>query len=204
MSFWDDMAKEVPEESQAFEDFPEKVWALARPANRDDGGWAPKLREITLRDGSGSFFVFSHGLQPFGAELSKVNEANKKSWIPFSPPCSTKEGALNGRIVGYLNAIFAAGVKDKGERWAKTLDALKEASEEVEGSPEAYPDQGTYLCACAVKALQDIDEDVRVLVKTRMGKGSKPRVEGGTIEDATPENIQKRGVAEYADDEAPF
>lgn len=193
--FWNEMADKVPNEQPVYEDFPANTWAHARVANGEDGGWAAEVATRTSKKTGEDFYVFRVGLIPDGAEAGKTNDSNRNGRIPFD--CITTaygDDGLHGKIVGLFNAVFAPGVEDKVERWSKTLAVLKDAAGDLGVEAGDYPNIGTFFATLGAHALQK-DEHF-VLVKTKKNKVTE-KVEAGSVEDATTENISKRNIEMY-------
>lgn len=223
---FDEMSDEPQEEQQPFEELPADAWVLMKTATSENGGAAPQVRTDESKkernaDGSPVLFrKFNVGLYTIGGD-DKILPKHRNKTLFFStfvlPSAEdTKRNpalVLGGRLVGFLNAIFAKGVADAPEnhkkdalkeraaaRWKATIEKLRPVwKEHPEATPEAYQgSRGRLLAYVACCALEH--ESHLVLVKTRKGKPYDrdgemvSRIEAGMIEDATPENIAKRKV----------
>ena len=221
MDLFDQMAAEPQEEQQPFEELPADAWVLMKTATKDNGGAAPLVRadedkKKTNADGTPVVYrKFNVGLYTLGGDAKILDRHRNKSVflncfiLPGEEELKRNPSALlGGRVVGVLNTLFATGVateeKDakvrSAARWTHTMGLLKGVLAE---HPECTLDQyegskGRLIAGVAVLALQD--QSRLILVKTkkysyesRDGE-KKSRIEPGTFEDATTENIEKRKV----------
>lgn len=193
--FWNEMAGTVPDEAPVYEDFPIGVWAHVRIAGKEDGGWAAEVVTRTAKKTGEDFHAFRVGLIPVGAEAGKTSDSNRNGRIPFdSITTAYGEDALHGKLVGLFNAAFSAGIEDKADRWKNTLGILKGAADELQVTAGEYPNIGTFLAVLGAHALAQ--GEYYVLAKTRKNKVTE-KVEAGSVEEATPENVAKRNIAPY-------
>jgi hypothetical protein len=222
-SVLDRLAGEVPDEAPVFENLPPGAWCIGRTATKDAGNAGPRIRMVESKkpESAGQVFhFFEIGLSCMGGDGKVDSKKHNKKMCFFSSgvtkgPKEKHNGAISGRLTGFLNGCFATGVgsdippgKSEQEklaagaarakaRWAVTMNCLKKTAEEhPECSLQAYG--GNYallLGGLAVAALQE--ESRVVLFLTRKRSGGYEGVEVGSFEDYTPSNTVNRKVSAF-------
>jgi len=111
-------------------ELPIKQWFVARIATQ--GGAKPHIKDTN----DGVPFMFKTGLYCIGGDGKGVKENMYGLYTFFNaflrpnykeqggPQSQDDYDALNGRLVGFMNALLSPGIEDKDERWASTQAQL--------------------------------------------------------------------------------
>lgn len=219
--FWDKMAEDAPVESTPFEELPVDVWFLGRTATLQNGGAAPKVRTQETKNGDMrklSMGLYVEGGGPGSEEKHKGRVCFMEVFV--EPATKDRDGnpvtnpaPLSGQMQGFLNTVFASGVgaqeKDRklrsAERTKVTMECLRQvAAAHPEVNLAAYNgNRGRFMAGLAVTALGE--QAHRVLFKTKLN-AFKSKQSGEMVkktipdefEDASPENMVRRGITVFA------
>lgn len=219
---WQEFCDNAPEEAPQREDLPPNAWVLVETATESNGNAAPKVEVFEGKaDPTKTYTKLKMGLLAVGGDSNIKREVHNRGMLfvdvfvhPGAKEAERSKGKawIAGRLTGFLNTLFASGVAEDEKdsvarsraRWQATAGVLQRAAEDEGLHVEQYDgDKAKFTAAVAAKALQK--ETRRLLVRTELGdeyKG-KRRTEVASFEDATPANMAKRKVEEFAE-EATF
>lgn len=216
---WDELAGDpVPQEGGGeFLKPPTGAWVLARTCSKEQGKAAPGVNHVEPKDGEGDgFYSFEVGLQCVGGD-ENVNEKHVKSIDYFSAYLNEKDKpqVCSGRLVGFLNCMFAPGVGDEfkptkgmakdekdavlkkraAARWQATLAALRRVGTDKGITIDQYGgDKPRFLACIAALALQDEAREIIYKVGEKKNKSGNPQRSVSAFEDATAANAKERKV----------
>jgi hypothetical protein len=219
---WKSAAETPVDEQTGFEELPAGAWCVGATATLENGGASPTMKLKSFNDtdrGRVQYYAFNVGLLVKGGDSVLDPNKHKDRYMFFSSsvhPRDDDEGTaakslLHGKVVGFLNAMFAPGValdeKDKkvraGLRWRITLSKLAEvekAHPEIGGDSAINEITGLADTGLAIMqlAIAGIENDSKlVLFKTGLSKkraGYEQRVEVKQFEDAVAQNYKERKV----------
>ena len=217
---WKSAADAPVEEQAGFDDLPPGVWVAGATATQANGGAAPTVKLETTKSGENrgrKYYSFGVGLLTKGGDPGLKAEYKdrymffRSSVHPWEADEPGPKALLNGKLTGFINALFAAGTaldeKDKKVRaqirWRATLDKLAEiekAHPEIDGSNTRNEITGELDMGLAILQLviAGIENDGRlILFKTGMSKarpGYESRVEIKQFEDCVPARMTERKV----------
>lgn len=230
--FWAEMAAAPPPPEAVFEQLPVGFYYVGRCATAASGSWAPMIRtvEYDSRREPGQKVVarfFEIGLEVVGGE-AKVEPRLAGRWQRWDAAVwpgerEDQSHPLSGRLTGFLNAVFAAGVASEEKdaavktaaRWAATDRTLRAVSAmHPEIKPSDYVDaaegvparvKGLVLAALARQAMLEAGEGALVLFKTAYGKPKEGQKKEDAIvkanaEEFTAATAAKRGVKVWTPD----
>jgi hypothetical protein len=178
------------QEETTSRELPVKQWFIARIATQ--GGAKPHIK---YTNGDHLPFMFKTGLYCIGGDGKQVKENMYGLYTFFNaflrpnykdqggPQSQDDYDALNGRLVGFMNALLSPGIEDKEARWANTQRQLGEYAGKLaeDSDSERRCDAGTftldggivdnaaYMATVFVFLL--IDSPRHVIVNQRVDKG---------------------------------
>lgn len=221
---WKAAAEAPVTEQTGYDELPPKVWCIGATATTENGGAAPAVTLKTFNDserGRVQYYRFNCGLLVKGGEAALDEKFNDR-FMFFASSVHPRDddddqgpkSLLHGKVTGFLNAIYAAGValgeKDRKkkalERWQVTLQRLMEIEKqhpELTGQPinelTGQPDTGLAIMQLAIAGIEN--DSKLLLFKTGMSRkreGQEQQVQVTQFEDYVPENCTDRKVRLFA------
>jgi hypothetical protein len=195
-----------------FATLPRGAWVLVQPITTEDSAWAPELREVKAgTDGERSwegYWNFSCGLRAIGGD-SKCDPTHFGAYTRFKAGINPTDkdpadAIISGKLLGFLNAIFAPGIEGDPARGAASFAVIKAAAEASGMEEDQYDSLARFVAAAARQAI--IDGATRQLLvkighrkfKTESDQGDQKSgigVQVQLVEDATDEAMAENKVA---------
>jgi hypothetical protein len=204
-------------EQTARPDIPLGEWFIARTSDR--GNAKPYIKDT--RDGRP--FIFKTGLFCVGGDGVKVVERMYGGYAFFQafihpnykdqggPQSQDDYDALSGRLTGFINAVLAAGIEDKNERWAASMSILASYASELAETTDPdkrvtgemfdvthddgqeFRDNGAYMAEVFASLLREAPRLVIINQKIDKGRdGDRNDVVVGSFKDAISSNLKTK------------
>jgi len=199
------------QEESVSRELPIKQWFVARIATQ--GGAKPHIKDTN----DGIPFMFKTGLYCVGGDGKVVKENMYGLYTFFNaflrpnykdqggPKSQDDYDALNGRLVGFMNALLSPGIEDKEARWKNTLRQLGDYAVKLAESndPETRCDANTftleggivdnaaYMATVFVFLIKESPRNVIVNQRLDTGKdGDRNDLVVGSFKDAITDNAK--------------